>query len=458
MKTLFIGGYFHNIIQKQCGDILNQNPLMLSEVVSLLSHTPLSFEQVVVVDDGTVGSDLFHIENDLNNLQSFLDRERITCDIVFLTTNSLITSINCPGLKVIHFYTIRISLATYAETVAGRTNKIKNAIKSQLRENKTVSSHHKNATEPSLPKESPSSNEQKPKQNILSRFKQKKPIEDALTQTDDITRSFENISRSVSRTIAITGHRGSGVTSTAVNLAHIAAQRKLSTMLLDLDTVNRSINLYFSGFFEQSEKQEEITCSLIRNLAKPQECKLNSYRQNDLYVSSLAYSVRERRMLEQVFTEQKLIAMLSVFKQKFNICIIDFPLEVLKRFPQVIIHLDAIGMCASNNLYSITTTLRNSETVFDAETMGVFNAKAKIIVSKYNDESKLGGDFLTPEKVCDLFDELSETFVFKFDLAGYVPIVKGFDDQIESDVPVAASNMQMERAYSSILLRLLEGA
>ena len=134
------------------------------------------------------------------------------------------------------------------------------------------------------------------------------------------------------------------------------------------------------------------------------------------------------------------------------------PFEVLSKFKESILYIDDFGLCVSNNLYSLTATLRNAQKSFSQDELEALHSKSKIIVSKYNEQASIQGEFFSPEKVCELLLELNDTFYgSEFELAGYVPYIPDFDSQLETDIPVANTNAQMERAYSDILLRLIKG-
>lgn len=124
-----------------------------------------------------------------------------------------------------------------------------------------------------------------------------------------------------------------------------------------------------------------------------------------------------------------------------------------------LIHMDTFGLCVPNNLYSVLSTLRNIELVLERDSAAYLNAKTKVIVTRYNHSFRYHGDLFTPEKVGELLGSgLSDSFRFEPALAGYVPASAGFDQQIESDIPIVNSGPEFERAFGTILLRLMEGS
>ena len=298
----------------------------------------------------------------------------------------------------------------------------------------------------------------KKKKSLWGIFKNKEDS-NSPEPTDLLTKEFERIGRVISRVIAITGHRGSGVSSTAFNIAHEASQRGISTMLVDLDIQYRSANMYFNKFNEMTQKDETIDASLIRTLAKPYDYKTTSFNINsNLWLTSLGYQFSDPKLLDQFFNTSKLIGMLSVFRNNFNLIILDMPMDLLGVFTESIINIDIFGLCVSNNLYSILNTIRNTEGVVDKENIALFKSKSALIVSKYNSESRFNRDIFTPDKVNEILTSgISTYFQGDMKIAGFVPYSSEFDKQIESDILIADTNMQFKENYDKILIRLMGG-
>jgi septum formation inhibitor-activating ATPase MinD len=295
------------------------------------------------------------------------------------------------------------------------------------------------------------------KPSLLDRLRKEKAVN--VEPPDAADREFGRLSREISRVIAITGCRGSGVTSTAVNLAQIANNKQMSAILVDLDTENCTCNLYFNEYYEMADRNEDVAYSLIRNLAKPQDYQLHSYQNQNLFVTSLAYSFRDKNLLERFYTSEKLVNLISVFRKHFQLCLLDMPLSVLARLKGSMLYIDGFGLCVPNNLYALTGTLRKLQSVFTSEEMELFFSKSKIVVSKYNDRSSVNDEFFSPEKVCELLLELSDVLYGReFDLAGHIPYHMDFDSQLERDIPIVDSDAHMEKAYSEIFLRMFKGA
>lgn len=154
----------------------------------------------------------------------------------------------------------------------------------------------------------------KKRKSFLGFIKNPQPS-NSIKQKDHLTREFENLGISISRVIAITGHRGSGVSSTAINLAYEASRRGLNTIIVDLDIEFRSFNMYFDGFHKMTQKDDVINASLIRTLARPQDYKTTAFNvSNNLWLISLGYSFSDKKLIDQFYNNSKLIGLISVLR------------------------------------------------------------------------------------------------------------------------------------------------
>ena len=440
LRSILVAGNFHHLLCKYSLDIANHDALYLDSMLSFMQYTQLRYNQIVITDDGMVGGDNYTIVGILTNLLILIERENRRMPILLITNQAQLKELKMSGIDIQFYSKIRIPIDRYLEAI--RKSNITVAVSEPERVQKKG---------PDITADKSVKKDKKP--SLIERLKKDKTVIKQSYNYDD----FAIFSKGFSRVLAITGYRGSGVTSTAVNLAQIANMRGLSTNLIDLDIENCTLNLYFSSYYELAKKDTDIAYSLIRNLAKPQNYDLNTYSKDNLYVTTLSYFFDDEELLENFYTATKFINMLAVFKKRFQLCLLDMPFEALAKLRECIMYIDDFGLCVSNNLYSITATLRNVQKLFTKDDLEALHSKSKIIVSKYNDQASLQGEFFSPEKVCELLLELKDVFYgSEFGLAGYIPYTTDFDSQLETDIPVVSTNAQLEKAFSDILLRLIK--
>jgi len=438
MRTMLVAGPFSRVLSGYDLDIVNKEPLMLEQAVSFCAQSQLRYEQILITDDGLAGLDHYAIKSALVGLTLFQEQEGRKQPILLVTNRAPLMAISVAGVCIEAYSQTRVPIRKYLDAVRGE-----GAHGDTGKAQKKSVDEQKDEKQP------------RAKKSVIKRLRREKTAKPGELSTD---REFEMVSREISRVIAITGHRGSGVTSTAVNLAHIASNRNLSTIAIDLDTVNCAFNLYFGEYYESAEKDQDIAYSLIRCLAKPQNFSINAHQQGNLHVVSLGYSFSDNELLERLCTPAKLINMLALFRKHFQVCLIDMPMEALAQLKESILYIDAFGLCVPNNLYSLSGTLRGFAHYFTQEEIDDIFGKSMVIVSKYNDRTSIQDEFFSPDKVCDLLLELCEApLAREFELAGQIPYHPEFDTQLETDIPIASGDAYMEKEFSEILLRMIKG-
>ncbi|WP_199613913.1 AAA family ATPase [Paenibacillus alkalitolerans] len=454
MKVLLVCGYAHLTMSRHNGgqiEIVNSDPLVLRDLPQYLQEVNPIVEGVLITDEALS----LLTEEDSDKVQFLIgwmaERERTGIPVVLLTReDSLQTELERIGathavrLTVILCDYVRIPVFLYRQAL------------DELMRIRGTSDERRNRT---FKREGPAEDKPGRRRPFLERFLPKPRGEPKPGATDRTDKEFGNLSRGISRVVAITGHRGSGLTSTVVNLASEACKRGLQVMIIDMDIAYRSTNMYFNRFHDFTKKDEDMNASLIRTLARPQDYMTTAFPlQENLWLAALGYSFDDRKLAGQFYNSAKLVGLLSVLRNRFNIILMDMPLDLFGTFRDAMIHIDTFGLCVPNNLHAVLSTVRNVEVVLNREDSRLLNAKSKLVVTKYNDRSRLQGEPFTPDKVGEvLASGLSDRFDYEM-TAGFVPYMSDFDTQIETDIPAVQTGRVYERAYGDILLRLMEGA
>ncbi|MDH6371351.1 cellulose biosynthesis protein BcsQ [Paenibacillus sp. PastF-3] len=452
MEILLVTHKLQKIVEKYCTraiDVVNDSELVLSSTLEFLQNIKPSVDSIFITDDA-LSTSMEQIRSDLNNLIRWLIANQQSNVKILILTRDIRKDIEMenlisryPNLQIKTFEYIRITPGLFREALEQLSDtKQKFKHETKPHENKN---HSKNIDK---------------KGSFLDRFKPKPKAPPELQATDSLTRELDKVSRGISRIVAITGHSGCGITSTTINVASEASKRGLSVLIVDLDIEYRSTNMYFSSFHERTKRDEDINASLIRTLARPQDYLTTAYHlKENMWLTGLGYSFSDRKLMEQFYTSSKLVGLLSLLRNKFNLILLDLPMNSLDQFREALIHIDSFGLCIPNNLYAVLSTLKNVEESLDKENAAYLNAKSKVIVTKYNDRSRFQGDIFTPDRVSAVTASgLLESFTYEMKVAGHVSYDTDFDSQIETDVPLVHSNKDHERAYGNILLRLLEGS
>lgn len=274
------------------------------------------------------------------------------------------------------------------------------------------------------------------------------------TKKQDVEKTI-SVSKDLKKIVAITGHRGSGVTGTVANIASVASDKGLSVMVIDMDTVYRGINLFFSKFGDEVELNSELSYSLIRCLMNPESYDVNSCKINrNLSIIALAYSVSCKERISEAMQYKRVLSLTSLLKQKYNLVLIDLPIEVVKALPDIITQIDTIGLCVNNSLYSVINTVKAIEENLSKDTL-LFTTKSKVIVSKFNENNRYQGKKFTPEFTSEILNDLSGRSKEEYHNGGVVPYSKDFDLQTGSGDRLCNINSSYKSIYLDILKNLI---
>lgn len=453
MNILIILGNKHHSIYTQLKhkkSIINKMPLRIDEAIELLQNGHISPDKLIVGDD-SLELHLDEATNQIKKLAILFENKTIVFITTRLEVRDILYKLQKENQHIEIEYSARITSTLYAyNEVLSKIiyGKDKKHIYTELELSDTSVQEKKIVTNQN-------------KMSLLKKiFKKDKTDIDQVTITSMLDKRLMGFSKGINRVIAIAGHRGIGCTSTAVNIAYEAANRGLNTILIDMDIKNRSLNLYCGEFAKICEANKDMGNSLIRCLAKPQEYKHSAYCiNNKLWVSGLSYDFEDRAVIDRFYTTSKIVNLLTILRQNFNVIVLDLPIDMLSELQDVILHIDVFGLCVSNTLYSVVTTLRNISTYLTTENSSYLNGKSKIIVARYNDRMHYQGEIFTADQVSELFSsDLSDDFNIAMPVAGIIRYSQEFDTQLETDIPIVNSSREFKEYYSNILLRLLEGA
>lgn len=262
------------------------------------------------------------------------------------------------------------------------------------------------------------------------------------------------VSGNLNRLVLITGHRGAGATGTAANLGVEASSHGLRTIILDMDIEYRSMNLYFSKFGDEANLNPDLESSLIKCLLKPESYEVNSCRINEnLWLSTMAYSIDSTDKMMDLITLLRLVTMVTILKLKFNLVIMDIPIHILRKYSELLIHADSVGLCVNNSLYSVINTV-SSIGEFDKTTLPLMALKSRAIITKYNEKNIYMKKPITLETTCEILGNLSDVFTNVPDCAGAIPYTEDFDSQIDTGKKLCLTSEVFKNYYVNILNNL----
>ena len=255
--------------------------------------------------------------------------------------------------------------------------------------------------------------------------------------------------------VAVTGDRGQGITTTAVNLASTIEKSGLSVVIVDLDLAKRDINNYFPDFGKQAEPNEFLHKSLVGCLVdsiniERYVCKLS----NNLSVVGLPYTFNfGNRDKDRIFTQDNLINMLTVLRSYFDIVVIDMPFQFYIENSFLGNYIDANIFCMENNFSAIVSGMNAllgdaSETQIDFRRI-IF--KTKFLLTKYNYISKSGREgfnITAARKIISGNFDVTVNYALNF--VGIVPMSYEFIEQMNKHRPIVEISNEYKLYYDAI--------
>lgn len=446
MKLYLIAGTNCDVLK----DVLEKNDITvvrcetsLSNALNFLSKNYIEYDTVLLTDQGAI-DDYQSFEGVLDNFKQLINR---ASSFKFITKDAQLERIfngvfeNDPRFTVCLTDQIKIPVSMLVEfcNSENRDSKERNAEIPSVADTVLLKKQRSifDKFKPSLKKEENS-------QGSKQLGTKKQDVEKAISALKDLK-----------RVVAITGHRGSGVTGTVANIATVASDNGVSVMVIDMDTVNRGINLFFSKFGDEVEINSELSYSLIRCLMNPESYDVNSCKINrNLSVIALGYSVSNKERITEALQYKRVVSLISLLKQEYDLVLMDIPLEVFKTLPDLITQLDCIGLCVNNSLYSVVNTVRASEEYISEEAL-LFNAKSRVIVTKYNENNRYKGKKITPDFTCEILNHLSGIAKGEFRKIGVIPHSKDYDLQTGGGDRMCNSDKSYRDSFLEVLKNLV---
>lgn len=268
-----------------------------------------------------------------------------------------------------------------------------------------------------------------------------------------------NISHTMHHSVIVTGGRNTGITTTAVNMGMQFAKNSMKAIIVDLDTTMRSMNAYFDTFNQEASHSEEMEGSLIRLLANPQDYKDYACEiRKNLWVTSLGYTFADSQLEDKFLTSQYLIRMVTLLKNHFNVVIIDAPFDILKRYAEVLMHIDRIGICMENNLHALLGMIRELESSFEGQDVRYMNSKGGLIITKFDPSTQYQGSQLFGDRISEIIASgLSEFMTHKMPVMGTIPYSGVFHSQIELDQLAVTIDSSIEEQFNQIMYKVIGG-
>lgn len=406
----------------------------ICDVINFLDINDVDFDYLILFDQG-IGTSIEDFRKELLEIHNLIKLKKINFGIEFITKNSEYKKL---------FDDIFNHNPSYSSYYVDGV-KVPISLLHTICENQKIQKSKKETTKWSLFNKST---------NHISRTKRKTHEYKKLL---NIKRNeILDLGKSVSRVIAITGDRNSGITSTVANLAIEASNYGLKTLIIDLDIKFRGLNLYFSKFGEEADINSDLQYSLVKAITNPDDLITNSCQIDDnLSILTLAYSVKNTDKRLEKINSNSILQFISLIKNKFNLVLLDFPLSSLSDYYPILVSVDKIALCITNSLHSVFNTSKELEG-YIIQNQSNLKYKTQFILTKSNKFNLYRNKIFEKNSVLETMNLLTNNFFKEAEIIGEIPYKSDFDVQIDTGKKICTVDDRFKEIYLDLLANLFE--
>ncbi|AVB12129.1 AAA family ATPase [Bacillus subtilis] len=178
-------------------------------------------------------------------------------------------------------------------------------------------------------------------------------------------------------TIGVIGQEGSGVTTSAINIAEYFAQYNKTVLYLDFDFVFGSSAYFYEDVIVQTNPA--TMSEYIKRQATVDDLVVNIY-EDVVYdwVGSQVPFRNEHEGLAEEIREEVLIQLINDFRESYDVVVVDIPFSIAEAFPEAVHHLNHVLFVTENTQTAMEFFMREMHDL-------VTSVKDKsLIVNKYN--------------------------------------------------------------------------
>ena len=231
----------------------------------------------------------------------------------------------------------------------------------------------------------------KEKVGVLNLFdKEEFKLPQRESQVKEVTSRFRGV-------LAVTGDRGSGVSTIAANLAEAMALQGDTVVILDMDLEKRFQSVLFPNLTSAEREFTNTQVGVYTVLNNPDMVEdvlvvvednlglIGMSREDKYYLNRFA-----DKNIDEIVTSHKILGALGVLKGLFDVVIIDYPIDYIEKYLESTIIIDKFVICVENSIPMIENILnirfRNMFNNSDVYTRSIYD-KSGLILNKFNKNS-----------------------------------------------------------------------
>lgn len=284
-----------------------------------------------------------------------------------------------------------------------------------------------------------------------------KPVKEKKVKAPKLSKKEVSLYKGI---IAVTGDRQSGVSTTVSNMADVYAKNGNSVLIVDLDTKRRFQTKIYPEFYDAIALENRVMNGLLASLINTGNLEdVAAVVSDNVALLSISDEVDRvihkfaNRPFEAVFSAQNLVNLLSYAKSMFDVVIVDLPFEKLHSVGNLLSYVDKSIMCIPNTMYHIDNLLEieiDELLLVDEIVTRTLLSKSKILLTKYNENSKFEGKEVTEEFVMDTLSLLDDS-QYHLEVIGRIPYIDDYESQVGKGKPVVSRDLELRNHFEEFM-------
>lgn len=260
--------------------------------------------------------------------------------------------------------------------------------------------------------------------------------------------------------LAFTGDRQSGVSTTIANTATFYAEMGYNVLVIDLDMKRRSQSVIFKNFKDAIDLDTRVAHGLLVCLANPKNLQdVVSVVENNISILSIDTEVEREikkfanKPIEQLYSASNVVNLLSFAKSNYDIVLIDFPFEVMKRIGGALTYVDRVILCIPNTEHHLNTLLEVEleDLLLTNDLIGsTLISKSSILLTKYNQHSKIFNKEATDVLIERILNDIDDP-MYHLEVLGIIPMSFEYEKQMSTNKRIITHSRPYEEAFTRFI-------
>lgn len=210
----------------------------------------------------------------------------------------------------------------------------------------------------------------------------------------------------------VCGDRGSGVSTTASNIAEGFSSLKKKTLLIDMDTTRKFQSVIYDDFTAEASRRVDVqngTFIVLQNPSKIKQCKVSVNSYLDLIgmgkYEEDKFEIYGKEEIEELTDVNKISSLIGIAKNEYDAVVVDLPTELIEKLEGIILVADKVILCTENSVHGVHNLIdllvdrfKRTRDIY----MKMILDKSCIVLTKYSKKSMYYNKLIDKNMVKDI--------------------------------------------------------